>query len=128
MTQELDVFDNDKKNNLLEKLIEYNGIVTTACKAANLSRAIHYVWYNSDATYKQNVDDIQEMVIDFVEGYLYELIKKGDTAATLFYLKTRGKKRGFIERNDDQLPPVIITTTVSKEEAIEIYKTINEQC
>lgn len=119
--------DSSKKKRLLAKLIEYKGIVTTACAAANVSRPIHYVWYNSDPDYKQKVDDIQEMVLDFVEGSLHKLINDGDTAATLFYLKTRGKKRGFIERTDDQLPPVIITTTVSKEEAIEIFKTINER-
>jgi hypothetical protein len=117
------------KVNMLEALVEAKGIVTVACKANdNTARSTFYNWYNSDAEFKDAVDDIQNICLDFAEGKLYDLINKGDTTATIFYLKTKGKKRGFIERADDQLPPVIITTTVSKEEVVEIFKTINEAC
>lgn len=116
------------KVKLLDHLIEAKGIVTTACKKADQPRSTFYLWYNGDAEFKEAVDDIQNICLDFVEEKLQELILKNDTTATIFYLKTKGKKRGYIERSDDQLPPVIITTTVSKDEALEIYKTINEAC
>lgn len=119
---------NPKKKELLDALIECKGIVTTACHNTGVPRSTHYLWYNSDGEYKTLVDDINEIAIDFVEGKLHGLIEKGDTTATIFYLKTKAKKRGYIERADDQLPPVIITTTVSKEEVVEIFKTINEAC
>jgi hypothetical protein len=119
---------NKTKAIVIKKLIKAKGIVTDACKAANIARATFYLWYNSDEAFKQQVDDVQNISLDFVEGKLYELIEKGDATAVIFFLKTKGKRRGYIERADDQLPPVIITTTVSKEEVADIFKTINEQC
>ncbi len=38
--------------------------------------------------------------MDFAESQLYKQIKEGSTAATIFYLKTKGKKRGYIERQE----------------------------
>lgn len=116
------------KVKLLDALIEAKGIVTTACKTADQPRSTFYLWYNSDADFKTAVDDIQNICLDFVEEKLHELIKKNDTTATIFYLKTKGKRRGYIERPDDAAPAIVINTTVTKEEALDIYKTLNEQC
>ena len=33
---------------------------------------------------------------------LHKQIKKGNTTGTIFYLKTKGKKRGYIERTEVQ--------------------------
>lgn len=44
-------------------------------------------------------DDETETVGDMVEGMLYKNIKSGDVASILFYLKTKGKNRGYSERN-----------------------------
>lgn len=117
-----------KKESLLKKLIEAKGIVSTACINDNTPRSTYYLWYNSDNDFKIAVDDINNVVLDFAESKLYDLVDKGDTTATIFLLKTRGKKRGYIERADDTAPSIVINTTVSKEEALDIYKTISENC
>jgi len=89
-----------KKVAMLEALEKSLGIVSTAAKAANVDRQSHYNWMKDDPAYKSAVESIQESVIDFAESHLYKLVKEGNPAATIFYLKTKGKKRGYIERQE----------------------------
>jgi hypothetical protein len=42
----------------------------------------------------------EEIMLDFGEHKLMERIAKGDTLATMFLLKTKGKRRGYIERQE----------------------------
>jgi len=100
--------DNNKKEKLLIELTKSKGIVTTACNNSGVSRSSFYVWIAEDPEFKKEVDDITEQAIDYVEGKLYQLIENEDTAATLFYLKTKGRKRGYQEKVDDQAAQVKI--------------------
>jgi len=43
-----------------------------------------------------------ESVIDLAESKLIENISANDNTAIIFYLKTKGKKRGYIERSEVQ--------------------------
>ena len=85
--------------NALEKSL---GIVTTAVKTVGIARSTHYDWMDSDPDYKKSVEFIQDITLDFAESKLHKLIDKGDTSATIFFLKTKGKKRGYIERHEHQ--------------------------
>lgn len=84
-----------RKEHLLSFLKKSLGVVTTACDAAGVSRDTHYRWYKDDGIYQQNVDNITNTALDFVESKLYESIKKGTPACIIFYLKTKGKRRGY---------------------------------
>lgn len=88
------------KRAMLAALEKSLGIVTTASKIAGISRATHYEWMAEDDEYKAFVDSIAEMTLDFVESKLHGQIAKGDTTASIFYLKTKGKSRGYIERTE----------------------------
>ncbi len=76
------------------------GVVSTACRAAGISRTTHYRWMESTEEYANKVKEIQEVAVDFAESHLHQLIQKGNPAATIFYLKTKGKNRGYIERQE----------------------------
>lgn len=91
------------KNNLIQALEQSLGIVTTACKVVGCNRSTFYKYYNNDKVFRAKVDDLQNLTLDFVESQLHEQIKEGNTTATIFYLKTKGKKRGFIERQEIQM-------------------------
>ena len=95
----LDRTDN-KKEQMLEALEKSLGIVSTACKMVDISRQTHYDWIKKDEEYRKAVDLIQDSVLDFAESHLYKLVKEGNPAATIFFLKTKGKKRGYIERQE----------------------------
>ena len=82
---------------MLECLVNSNGIVTVACHNAGISRKTHYDWLNSDSTYFAQVEDIQNVAIDFVESMLFKNIQQGREASIIFFLKTRAKHRGYSE-------------------------------
>jgi hypothetical protein len=84
-----------KKEKLLEALKKSLGIVTPACKEVGISRNQFYIYYNTDPDFKSAVDDIDEITIDFVENQLLKSIKSGDRASIMFFMKYKGKKRGY---------------------------------
>ena len=95
------------KKNLLEALEKSLGVVTTACKIVDCNRSTFYKYYNGDSKFREAVDELQNMTLDFVESQLHKQIKAGNTTATIFYLKTKGKKRGFVERQEIQMDGAI---------------------
>ena len=89
-----------KKNNLLKALELYNGLITQACRHANVSRAVYYKWYKDDPVFAEKAKEIQEHTVDNVESKLYDLIESNDKTAIIFYLKCKGKDRGYVERQE----------------------------
>lgn len=94
-----------KKNKeiLLTTLKSNLGIIGPAVKAASISRETFNVYYNEDLDFQQKVNEIREDAIDYVEGQLFNQIKQGAAAQTIFYLKTKGKSRGYIEQTDTNM-------------------------
>tara|TARA_R110000737_G_scaffold57476_1_gene82822 strand:- start:79 stop:444 length:366 start_codon:yes stop_codon:yes gene_type:complete len=91
------------KKAIIEALEQSLGVVTTACKKVGISRRTFYDWMSKDEDFKTDVEDIQNIALDFVESQLFKNIKEGKTSEMIFYLKTKGKKRGYIERIEKDL-------------------------
>ena len=89
-----------KKEAFIKAYRESLGVVVHACKTADISRRTYYNWLESDEEFRQAVEDVGEEALDFAENALKKKIREGDTTATIFYLKTKGKKRGYIERTE----------------------------
>lgn len=89
-----------KKKALLEALEKSMGVVTPACKSVDIARSTYYEWYKNDEEFKAKVNDLQEVALDFAESKLYQLISEGDRTCVIFHLKTKGKNRGYVERNE----------------------------
>jgi hypothetical protein len=89
-----------RKKDLLDALERSLGIVSTACEKVGVDRKTHYNWLKDDAEYKEAVRAIEERTIDFAESHLHALIKDKNPAATIFFLKTKGKNRGYVERQE----------------------------
>lgn len=116
----MDKTDNNKKV-VIEALSECHGIVTDACRKTGTARSTFYQWLNDDTKFKAAVEEVQEQAIDFVEGKLFQKVNgvlatsrndedgepivyeipPSDTAI-IFYLKTKAKKRGYVERTEIQ--------------------------
>ena len=120
---------NTLKKAMIEALQKSLGIITTAAKSVGIDRGTHYKWYRKDKKYRASVDDISERSLDFAESKLHQLIagivlpetkvfvvqgKKGketlvhegqkhyppDSTATIFFLKCKGKRRGYVEKQE----------------------------
>src|SRR5437016_1260762 len=89
-----------KKKQCLAALEKSLGIVTDACKTMKIHRSTFYDWYKADKEFAEAADSINDLALDFAESQLFERIRSGDTTATIFYLKTKGKKRGYVERQE----------------------------
>lgn len=101
----------DKKEKFIQALAQGYGIIATACEAIGIGRSTYYRWYNADQEFRERVDEVTETQVDFVESKLMQAISEGDTTATIFYLKTKGKKRGYNEKAQPKAPDPVPTAT-----------------
>jgi hypothetical protein len=88
------------KKAVLQALEKTFGVVTTACKTVGIARQTFYEWMKEDAAFAEAVKDIENVSLDFAESQLLKQIREDNTTAILFYLKTKGKKRGYVERQE----------------------------
>jgi hypothetical protein len=88
------------KKALLKALEKTRGIVTTACEIVGIGRTTFYDYVRNDEEFKKDVGDIDNIAIDFAESALHKNIESGKEASIIFYLKTKGKGRGYIERQE----------------------------
>lgn len=108
-----------RKRAMLDALEKCYGIVTDACKITGLGRRTHYTWLEDDPEYKKAVEELDNVALDHSESKLHQLIegvyvekdlgdgetviyqKEPNATAVIFHLKTRGKKRGYIEKEPE---------------------------
>ncbi len=93
---------NDKKKQLLiDSLRKTLGNITGACSRAGVSRGTFYAWLKEDEEFAAEFDVIRnEERKDYLENALYKRCEAGDTTAIIFALKTQCKDRGWVERTE----------------------------
>ena len=87
-----------KKETFLIALENELGHISKACEQAKIHRQTYYLWIKKDEDFKQKCEDVQESFLDLAESKLLEKINDGDNTCIIFFLKTKGKKRGYDER------------------------------
>ena len=92
-----------KKKMLIESLENSLGIVSTACTKANISRSSFYKWYKEDEEFRNKVDEIDNVKLDFVESQLFKNIQNLKEKSIIFYLQHKGHKRGYIQKQNINL-------------------------
>lgn len=85
---------------MMKALESTMGNITASCEKAEISRKLHYKWVDQFPEYKEFVESIPDRVFDFVEGSLHKQIQSGNTTATIFWLKTKAKDKGYVERQE----------------------------
>lgn len=88
-----------RKKAMVQAMQSTLGNVTASCKAVGMTRDTHYQWMKKDPRYRKAIEECEEIDLDFSEAALRKQIQKGNITAIIFHLKTKGKKRGYIETN-----------------------------
>ena len=109
-----------QKEAMLEALETQLGIVSGACGKVGISRQTHYRWLEEDEDYAKNVKSLKNFALDFAESKLLECIKDKRETSIIFYLKTQGKNRGYVERQE-------IDTGENNKFRVEVYDFANEE-
>lgn len=90
------------KKAFIEAYKKTYGNISNACETIDISRQTFYNWQEEDAEFKAEIEAIEpdELLMDLVESKLVEKIKEGDTTVLIFVSKTKGKKRGYVEKKE----------------------------
>ena len=86
-----------KKKEFIEVFRSTATNLSQTCSKLQISKSNFYDWYHNDEIFRKAVDEVREGMIDFAESMLFQNIKNGDNTAIIFYLKTMGRHRGYVE-------------------------------
>jgi hypothetical protein len=81
-------------------LTEARGIVSLAAQKLRTTPRTIYNYLERYPELRTVLSDAREGLVDFAESKLLEQIKVGNITAIIFFLKTQGKHRGYVERQE----------------------------
>lgn len=85
---------------VIDAIRESKGILTVAARKLDCSRSTLQRYVSNYPTVTQAVNDERESLLDFAENQLFQQVKDGNITAIIFTLKTIGKSRGYVERQE----------------------------
>ena len=91
------------KENLIKALKKSLGNISQACDMVGLSRMTYNNYKNNDSKFAEKVEEINERAIDFVESKLFKNIENQKETSIIFFLKTRAKHRGYVEKTETDI-------------------------
>ena len=95
------------KNIPIDKIVEIyekKGCnITAACTALGISRKTFYEWKDKKKKLAEGLEAAEESILDYAESKLVEHIQNDDVQALIFFLRTKGKKRGYVEKTESDV-------------------------
>lgn len=89
-----------KKAKFAEALKDSGGIITTIANRLGVSRQAIYKYLERFPEFKQDLEDETEKILDMAEISLFSQVKGRDIGATKYLLSTKGKRRGYVEKQE----------------------------
>ena len=90
----------NKPEDYIKAITEAQGLISVAARRLGCSRTAVYEAAKNHPEVQRAIDDARERTTDLAEGKLIQKINEGDNTAIIFYLKTQGKRRGYVERQE----------------------------
>jgi transposase-like protein len=93
------------KRDIIQRLCEGDHIsIAAVCDAVNIPRDTLYQWRKKDPEFERELTEAKVKTLsnglDVAETHLMKNIKADKEASIFFFLKTRGKDRGYVERSE----------------------------
>jgi len=90
-----------KKNDVSNSIAKYKGNISAIARAHGKTRTWIYEFIRDRGLWPM-VEEARESMTDNVESALYKQALSGNTTAMIFYLKTQGKSRGYVEKTQQE--------------------------
>lgn len=85
---------------IIKALTECKGMLTIAAPKAGVSYRTIERYVKDFPSVAAAMQEAKETMLDFAEAKLFTKINSGNMTAIIFYLKTQGKARGYVERQE----------------------------
>lgn len=79
------------------------GNISATVTALDIDRTTFNEWRKKYPELERLLSEVDESLIDFSESKLLEQIQDGNLTAIIFHLKTKGKKRGYVETVENKV-------------------------
>jgi hypothetical protein len=105
------------------------GVVTPAAQMIGVKRSTIYRWREMYPEFDAACKEISDVAVDFVETKLYKLIDQGSEASTIFYMKTKGRDRGYAEKLQHDVSAEVkgVTVNVTNPETAQVLQDIMDK-
>jgi len=91
------------KEDFLKLLSKKACNIKRTCEDLGIDRSTFYDWRDNDPEFRTLYDCTVEGLIDDVESYFMSNIQAKKETSIIFFLKTRAKHRGYVEKNEVDL-------------------------
>ena len=85
---------------IIQAVKHSHGLVVQAARVVGCTPDTIYDHINKNPVVRKAVKDAREEMKDYAEGKLYLAIQQGNVHATVFYLETQAKDRGYSRRQE----------------------------
>ena len=76
------------------------GNISSIARRLGVTRATAYSYMTRWKKVENAIIDEREAMLDFTENQLFKQVQEGNITAIIFTLKTLGKSRGYVERQE----------------------------
>ena len=122
----------DREKAMVDFLQAYEkslGVLKTACEATGMCRKTIWEWRKKYPEFDDACHECEEVAIDFVESRMFKKIDtggKGSESLIIFYLKTKAKHRGYVEKQEIDMSAEVkgVTVNVTSQEAAQVLQDI----
>ncbi|MBA3829870.1 MAG: hypothetical protein H0X33_13100 [Taibaiella sp.] len=89
-----------KPQQIIDALVKNHGMVYLSAKELGCEPKTIYNYAKDSPEIQEAINNARGEVTDNAESKLFDAINKGEAWAICFYLKTQGKSRGYVERQE----------------------------